>query len=240
MNQSSHQTLQYQLIKKFYEKLNNKEWLPGQMIPSEKEICEEYNVSRITVREALKELVQAGYLVRKQGKGTFVSTPTVEYASTSTFSLSEQLEAQGLQSEFVVLHFEIEPSTSSHRTIFKIGEEDNVVSIIRLRKINGKPYAYEEALVPEKYLQGATSANIDQAGLYQTIKACSGMFPEYANETVEAVQCPDRIATIMGLQFKTAVFSVNRYTMASNECIEHCRSYLHGQRYNCHHTIRPR
>ena len=79
MNVNSPFTLHHQLKREFYEKIANKEWLPGQLIPSEKELCEEYGVSRITVREALRELVQANYLVRKQGKGTFVAAPTVEF-----------------------------------------------------------------------------------------------------------------------------------------------------------------
>ena len=70
-------SLQYQLREIMFEKLNSGEWKEGEMIPSEHELCEEYGVSRITVREVLKELVQSGYLKRKQGKGTFVSKPTV-------------------------------------------------------------------------------------------------------------------------------------------------------------------
>ena len=103
MDTNSPLTLQYQLKKELYGKIAKKEWLPGQMIPSEKELCDAHGVSRITVREALKELVQSGYLIRKQGKGTFVATPTVEYVLHSTFSLSKALEERGMESKFVVM-----------------------------------------------------------------------------------------------------------------------------------------
>ena len=88
LDANSPYTLQHQLKKEFYEKIASKEWLPGQLIPSEKELCDEYGVSRITVREALRELVQANYLVRKQGKGTFVAEPKIkqEYISKRTGS----------------------------------------------------------------------------------------------------------------------------------------------------------
>ena len=105
MNTNSPVTLQYQLRKELYEKIRNKEWMPGQMIPSERELCDEYCVSRITVREALKELVQSGYLVRKQGKGTFVAVPTVEHTMTSTFSLSQALEESGNESKFIMVSY---------------------------------------------------------------------------------------------------------------------------------------
>lgn len=234
-------TLQEHLKKELYEKIRNKEWMPGHMIPSERELCEEYNVSRITVREALKELVQAGYLVRKQGKGTFVAVPTVEHTTTSTFSLSQTLEESGIASEFKLLGFEKEPASPFFQKLFKIVAEDMVVHVTRIRTINGESYAYEEATVPEKYLMGATKQDIDEKGLYPTIRSCSGIFPENAQESVEAAICPDSVAAVMGLKGgKKAVFRIKRYTMVKGECVEYCKSYVYGQRYNCEHIIRQK
>ena len=240
MDNNSPLTLQYQLKKELYEKIASKEWLPGQMIPSEKELCDAHGVSRITVREALKELVQSGYLVRKQGKGTFVAAPTVEYTLNSTFSLSKALEERGMDSKFTILSYIIEkPSTSLRRT-FRIEADEKVVCVTRLRTINGEAYAYEEAIVPERYLLGATQEVVDRRGLYPTIKSCSGLFPETAEESVEATICPDEVASAMGLKGNPAVFRIKRYTMVKDECVEFCKSYVYGQRYNCRHVIRQR
>ena len=241
MNTYTPGTLQEQLKKELYEKIRNKEWMPGHMIPSERELCEEYCVSRITVREALKELVQAGYLVRKQGKGTFVAIPTVEHTMTSDFSLSQVLKESGTVSKFKMISFEKEKASSFFQNLFKITEDEIVVHITRIRTINGEAYAYEEATVPEKYLMGATEQDIDQKGLYPTMKACSDVFPESAQESVEAAICPDNVASLMGLKGgKKAVFRIKRYTMAKNECVEYCKSYVYGQRYNCTHIIRQK
>lgn len=234
-------TLQEQLKKELYDKIRNKEWMPGHMIPSERELCEEYNVSRITVREALKELVQAGYLVRKQGKGTFVAIPTVEHTTTSTFSLSQALEESGITSEFKMLAFEKEKAPLFFQNLFKISAEETVVHVTRIRTIDGQSYAYEEATVPEKYLAGASEQDIDKRGLYPTMKSCSGIFPENAQESVEATICPDSVAAAMGLSGgKKAVFRIKRYTMVKDECVEYCKSYVYGQRYNCTHIIRQK
>lgn len=240
MDTNSPLTLQYQLKKELYEKIAKKEWLPGQMIPSEKELCDAHGVSRITVREALKELVQSGYLIRKQGKGTFVATPTVEYVLHSTFSLSKALEERGMESKFTILRFSKEKPSADLRRTFRIEADEKVICLTRVRTINGKAYAYEEATVPERYLLGATSNDIDRRGLYPTIRACCGMFPEHAEESVEATICPDNVAEAMGLNGNPAVFLINRYTMVKDECVEYCKSYVFGQRYNCRHTIRQR
>ena len=233
-------TLQYQLKNEFYKKIKSGEWLPGQLIPGEKELCEEYSVSRITVREALRELVQANYLVRKQGKGTFVAAPAIEYTLSSVFSLSKELEEKGLESEFILLDFRSEEADEFFLRAFKIEGGEHVVRTTRLRTISGEIYAYEEAVVPEKYLAGITQTDVDKNGLYPSMKAACGVFPEHAEESVEAVTCPDRVADAMGIDRGTAVFRIKRFTFAGDRCVEYCMSYVFGQRYNCRHTIRQK
>src|SRR5690606_34330224 len=99
-------TLQYQLRMKLMEKIEGKIWSPGTQIPSERELCSEYGVSRMTVREVLKELVQDGYLSRKQGKGTFVTLREFKHELTSSYSLSEELEREGVNSNFKIISFD--------------------------------------------------------------------------------------------------------------------------------------
>ena len=63
----------YYLVKKsVVEKIENEEFQPGEPIPSERELMEDYQVSRITIRKAIEELVAEGYLYKVQGKGTYV------------------------------------------------------------------------------------------------------------------------------------------------------------------------
>ena len=65
--------LYFQLRENLTQKILSREWEPGARIPTEKELCEMYDVSRITVRKALDELEQLGYIVRRQGKGNYVN-----------------------------------------------------------------------------------------------------------------------------------------------------------------------
>lgn len=240
MDMNSPLTLQFQLRSTLYANIENKIWLPGQKIPSERELCEEHNVSRMTVREVLKDLEQSGYLVRKQGKGTFVATPAIEYKMTSTFSLSQVLQQNGASSEFEILGYEICKVPDFLRETFKLADSDEVVELIRVRRINGEAYAWEKAVVPCKYLAGATQQDIDKNGLYPMMKASSGIFPEYSEESVDAVSCPKKVAENMGLAQRTAVFFVTRFTMAGDTCVEYCESYVYGQRYHCQHIIRQK
>lgn len=233
-------TLQYQLKTELYEKINSGVWPEGYKIPSENELCDEYGISRTTVREVLNEMVQSGYLVRKQGKGSFVAKPAVEQTLTSSYSLSADLEQQGKTSEFILLSFSaVEPRPSSVE-LFGITPEEKLIEVIRIRTIDSQPYAWERALVPEKYMHGAAPQDIEKNGLYPTINALSGLYPVEAEERIEAVICPESIRHAMKLPANSAVMKVKRNTRSQNGYIEKCESYIYGQRLNVRHTIRKR
>ena len=162
----------------------------------------------------------------------------MEFTLSSVFSLSKELEARGLESKFTIINFVKDSPSNFLQRAFKIPADEMVVCITRIRTINGEAYAYEESIVPERYLMGATWEDVDKFGLYPTIRKCNGFFPEYADEGVESVICPDEVAIAMGIKSKSAVFRVKRYTFAKEKCVEYCNSYVYGQRYNFHHTIR--
>ncbi|WP_281273395.1 GntR family transcriptional regulator [Cohnella lupini] len=224
-------TLQYQLRSKLFEKIENRFWSPGSQIPSERELCDEYGVSRITVREVLKELVQEGYLVRKQGKGTFVSLPKFEHELSSTYSLSQEIEKEGLYSDFKILGFRRTNATSHLKKIFGLSDSDSLYEITRLRFIGDELFAWERAFTPCSLMEGAGEEQLQKEGLYFTIFRCSGLMAEEAEVEAEAVNCPDEIAQQLKIKKNTAVLHLTRVTTAQNRCIEYCESYIRSEKY---------
>ena len=71
------------------------EWLPNQRAPSERELCEQFKISRITVRQALSELVMEGRLTRTQGRGTFVAHPRIQQQLTNLTGFTQDMQARG-------------------------------------------------------------------------------------------------------------------------------------------------
>ncbi|HFZ0531578.1 TPA: GntR family transcriptional regulator, partial [Klebsiella pneumoniae] len=78
LQQNTSVPLYRQLKDKILSDISSGKLAEGEKIPTEIELSELYNISRITVRNAVKELVAEGYLVKKQGKGTFVCLPKIE------------------------------------------------------------------------------------------------------------------------------------------------------------------
>jgi GntR family transcriptional regulator len=224
-------TLQYQLRSKLREKIENRFWSPGSQIPSERELCDEYGVSRMTVREVLKELVQEGYLVRKQGKGTFVSLPKFVNELSSTYSLSQEIEREGLSSDFQLISFKTCTPTEQLRNVFALSADDNLYEITRLRLIGNEPFAWERAYTPCSLMEGADEEQLQKDGLYFTIFRCSGLMAEEAEVEAEAVNCPADIAVQLQLKKNAAVLHLMRVTTAQDRCVEYCESYIRSEKY---------
>ena len=96
--------LYHKIAEFIMEKIKTEEWKKGQLIPSEKEFCEQFQVSRPTVRAAIAYLANQGYLVTVKGKGTFVSKPKiVEDTTVFLESFSKEMATKGISVQTEVL-----------------------------------------------------------------------------------------------------------------------------------------
>ncbi len=230
-------SLQYQLKTKLYDRINSGEWPEGFKIPSESELCAQYGISRTTVRAVLNEMVLSGVIVRRQGKGSYVSKPAVEISLTGSYSIAADLKSQGRTSEFLLLSFRrIEPYPSSVE-MFHMAPTDALFEIIRLRTVEDQIFAWEKEMVPEKYMPSATAETIDKNGLYPTIRAQSGLIPTESEERIEAVICPEDIRRQMKLPPMSAVMKIKRTTRGRGCYIAKCESYVYGQRLKVRHIM---
>lgn len=131
--------LYHQLRQALLEPLEQGHWREGDLIPTEREICEAYNVSRITVRRAINELVREGYLVSQQGKGTFVARPKVQRELTQLRSFSEELAAAGLRAGSRLLSLRQEPALGDVAAALQLSVGAWVWIVERLRLIEEEP-----------------------------------------------------------------------------------------------------
>jgi DNA-binding GntR family transcriptional regulator len=136
-----------QIIK---SKILTGEFSPGDKIPTETELCDAYQVSKITVRQAVLNLVNEGLLVRKQGKGTFTRENGTKSASTFKFSGNiNNLIRDGLKmNEVIPLDITRKGATSKVAKSLNIDEGAQVVEIRRIRNFNKTPVSYIKNYLP--------------------------------------------------------------------------------------------
>ena len=126
----------YQLKNDLIKKIAHGVWKSGECISSERELCEIYEVSRMTIRQAIGELVQEGILIRKKGKGTFVCEQKVNQKDMMSFT--EMINQSGRRLDTEVVEFEVIDTPDDMQDIFIL---DKLYKITRKRIVDGESIA---------------------------------------------------------------------------------------------------
>lgn len=156
------------IIKEDIEKRNLK---PGDSLPSEREYCENFGISRMTVRQALKELESEGIIVRERGRGSFVAIPRIEQEGLMSFT--EMVKARGMKPETEMVEFLKIPAGNLSATL-GIKAEDSIFKITRVRKADGIPVALETVYIPEEFVPNIEEKDFT-GSLYNILKDEYGM-----------------------------------------------------------------
>ncbi|MCK5675084.1 MAG: GntR family transcriptional regulator [Spirochaetales bacterium] len=145
LDDSSPLPLYFQLQEIIRKRIMDQEFKPGDIIPSEKELEKIYNVSRITVRNAISGLVFEDLLVKKQGKGTIVAFPKMqENGNTTLQSFTEKMKKQGKITSTEVLNVLRIPATDRLLEHLDINLDEQIIYAKRLRKVDSEPIALFE------------------------------------------------------------------------------------------------
>jgi len=217
-----------QIYDDILQKITAREWAAGGRIPTEMQLCELYNVSRITVRKAVEDLVLAGHLVRHRGKGTFVRVEHIENKLSKFYSFSESLRAVGIDEVAEVLNFE-EMQAVGHIVQDLMLDENKaaVYKITRLRSVNDVPYAVEASYIPKSLFKHMTAESVAEHGLYNSMQRL-GVAPIRAKETFRAAALTGLEAKLLQLDIHTPVMRIDRVTYNGSVVVEYCCSTVRG------------
>jgi GntR family transcriptional regulator len=150
----------FQLKQFLLAKIQTNEWKAGDLIASEHDLEKQYQVSRTTIRQALRELVSEGYLVRQQGRGTFIAHPKVIIDSTHRFDLEEYDPQTYGPMEWRVIDIQMVQAPQQVCDALRINQGDTVVRLRRLRLAGQDVLGYYIA-----YVTSQVAASIDEHNL---------------------------------------------------------------------------
>jgi len=173
----------YQLKQIILDKIAHGEYVAGCPIPSERELVETLGISRMTVRQALNQLVSEGVLYREKGRGTFVSRSKLEQRNIMSFS--EMVLEKGLEPATKVLYFNLGKSSQEIIELLDLNENDSVYNIKRLRLAGNIPIGIEENYIPEKYCPDLDKHDLTSS-LYKLLKDKYMLSISYVDNMIEA------------------------------------------------------
>lgn len=191
--------MKYQLIKEdLLKQIENYELKENQVIPSENMLCEKYQVSRITVRKAIDELVYEGKLYRIKGKGCFVR----EYANNKLsriYSFTEAITNQGKTPSKQQLCLVKETAGEELARKMKIKTEDEVYRIKCLYLADGKPYGINTSILPAKLFPKLECFNLNNSSLYEVLKNFYQLSITRVQQNITAIESTEELNQLMQL-----------------------------------------
>lgn len=181
--------LYYQLVEKIEDKIETNEWKPGECIPSERDLCELYGMSRITVRNAIAKLVNQGKLKKVQGKGTYVLGKSVtQKLNNHVYSFTSEMEKQGKISKTKLVYRELREAGERIGAKLKISPTDTVIYIERLRCAESAAIIVEKAYFPYKNFEFLMQLDFEKSSLYKTLEVKAGIFINKVVETISGCE----------------------------------------------------
>lgn len=143
----------------------------GDPLPSEEALGKLYGVSRITVRRAMQDLADDGFVQRRQGRGTFVTDPTRVESNTKPASIRASLEQAQTETEATVIEFEerVAPPVIGHA--LGLADGSSALYILRVRSRDGRPVMLTEAWLPEPHSAAVSAVALRERALYELIEA---------------------------------------------------------------------
>ncbi len=136
----------YQLKNIILEKIRDGYYQAGNLIPSERDLSNTFGITRMTVRQAVNQLVSEGILYREKGKGTYVSKTKLEQKNIMSFS--ETVKGMGLIPSTRVLHFQKKKPQDFIRELLEIDTDEDIYEVERLRLADNEPVAIETDFFP--------------------------------------------------------------------------------------------
>jgi GntR family transcriptional regulator len=206
--------LYIQLTRIFLDEIRTGHWKLNDRIPSEEELCKIYNVSKVTVRQAINNLVSDGYLMKIQGKGTFVISvlPVVGVAMRTIFT--EEMFGKEVKAEKEILFRGLKEPAQDIRTYLKT--DGDIYYILSRRLLNGFPAYVDESFIPPGITPEIDRLNLADTSLYFFLqeKALKKIFKVV--QTVEVSQATGDSARHLDLEEGVSVLVVHRLLISSD------------------------
>ncbi|MDR2216477.1 MAG: phosphonate metabolism transcriptional regulator PhnF [Nevskiaceae bacterium] len=191
---------------------------PGACLPSENDFAERFGVNRHTVRHAIDELIQAGILERRHGKGTFVLDTPTDYALSRGTRFTETIESMGKTASTRILRKLIVPARGGVAARLRLQENDPVIWLESLRMADAHPVCVTSHFLPQKFFSDELAKYIG-GSLHNCLSTHYGLALRRTESLVSATLPQGDDASVLGMPRNQPVLKVKSVNVREQDGI---------------------
>lgn len=219
--------------RKITEAVRDGEWKPGDAIPSEKKLCERFGVSMGTIRKAVDELSAEGFLIRQQGRGTFVASHNQDRYLFSFFHIVRQ-DGYKEYPKVELVEFEKAKADAEAATLLGIEPGARLSRFVNKLALGGEPVLIDKILLPDSLFPRLSEKRLRErrATLYQFYQEDFGVTVIRTVERLRAVKADAFKARLLGMKVGDPLLQVIRVALSfRDQPVELRHSYVDTRRY---------
>ncbi|GEO58779.1 GntR family transcriptional regulator [Companilactobacillus bobalius] len=220
-----------QIHNQIRKEIESGKWSVGERIPSERQLSQDFDVSRMTLRQAIQTLVDEGILQRQVGSGTYVASSKVQEKMSGTTSFTEITESQGKKPSSKTVSYHVADPSISEMEKLKLKDGNQVLRMERIRYADNQPICFEVATIPVDIVKSLDKEDITSS-LYKALETKAGLKLGNATQTVSAILASEKIANFLNVKRGSAILRVRQVTTLDDERpFEYVRSQYAGDRF---------
>jgi len=196
----------YQLQLYIEDKIKNNHWQPGQKLPSEKELCDHFNVSRTVVRRTLSELASDNLVETIKGKGSFISSKKFAWHLMQSLQGFYDDAVESGQDVFTnVLELVDVPATGEIAEYLQLQPGEIVTKMRRLRFADGEPIVVVTTYVPKYLCPNMVNVDFRHESLYRYMREEYGLVIAEGTRTIESINATEELANLLQVEAGAAL-----------------------------------
>lgn len=233
LDKTSPQPLYEQIKQYILERIESGEYAPNTKLPSERQLSDRFDVSRLTVSKAIKQMVQEGMLYTQIGKGTYVGTEPIQQQIDTLTSFTEEMQSRGQTTSSRVLSAIMKPASADVAKILDIAIGTDVIELERVRMVAQLPMAIEQSTILAALCPNILERHdFSHESLYAVLREDYNVLLVSAEQTFEAREATKLEADLLEIKAGTSVLATHRVAYNDLNCAcEKVKSVYRGDRY---------
>ncbi|MBS4197708.1 GntR family transcriptional regulator [Lederbergia citri] len=223
--------LYYQLMDIIIEKINKGELKDHDKLPSERQLCEQYNVSRTTVRQTMQELEKEKLIYKKHGKGSFVSPKVINQSLVKFYSFTEEMKKINKTPSTKVIKFEVIKCEGKLTKKMGLAEGELLYKVTRLRLADHVPMLYETSYLPVSRFPGLKETYLEKIPMYNIFNDKYQTEITGANERFQVTIPTDEEAKQLKINKGAPCLHIERVTHEGSSVIEYTSTIARGDKF---------